>query len=171
MDAAMGVRPLWPWNAATTNGMAAMAIQAQTRVPKEMKDWSKVRRLPGRQHSVDGHDRADDADRKEDSLDCLALGCDEESDVENGPQEAEPAHVDAFADVAAHAEVELADNPRGDEKEREDLLRLIVEERPSGKSGERPEKHGSWPMLLNVEDLADEGDGRAGSDGADRVKC
>jgi hypothetical protein len=37
MDAAMGASPLWPWNAAMMSGSAAMAIQAQTRVPKGMK--------------------------------------------------------------------------------------------------------------------------------------
>ena len=115
-------------------------------------------------------DGADDAYSEENSLDRLALRRDEERDVEDGPGEEDAAHVDAFADVAAHAEAELAEDPSGYEKKREGLLRLIAEQRPAGESGERPEKHGRGPVLLNVEDLADEGDGRAGGDCADGVE-
>ena len=59
MDAAMGMRPLWPWKAAMTSGMAAMAIQAQTRVLKGMKLCSLELRLPGQQHHHDARDHAD----------------------------------------------------------------------------------------------------------------
>jgi len=72
--------------------------------------------------------------------------------------------------VVAHAEVELAEDPCGYEKKREGLLRLIVEQSPADEGGQRPEKHGRGPVLLNVEDLADEGDGRAGGDGSDCVE-
>ena len=76
----------------------------------------------------------------------------------------------SFADMAAYTEVDLAENPRGDQQQRQDLLRLVAQERPAGESGQRPEQHGRRPVLLDVEDLSSERDGRTRGDRADGVK-
>ena len=71
MATAIGTRPLWPWNAATMSGMAAIATQAQTRVPKGIKVCSGTRNPTG-QHENDAVNGGDGADREENSLHRLA---------------------------------------------------------------------------------------------------
>ena len=68
------------------------------------------------------------------------------------------------------AEAPLADDPRGKEQQREGLLGLIVEQDPAGERGDGPHENGGRPVFLDIEDLADERDGCAGGDGADRMQ-
>ena len=69
-----------------------------------------------------------------------------------------------------HGVGDFGEHPGRDEEEGECLLSLIAQEGPSGERGERPHEHGGRPVLLHVEDLADESDGCAGGDGADGVQ-
>ena len=88
-------------------------------------------RNPARQHDDDAGDGADGARGEENSLHRFAPRAEEEGEVENGPDEVEAAHVDVLADVAVDAEAELAEDPGGNEEQREGLLRLVAEQHPA----------------------------------------
>ena len=52
----------------------------------------------------------------------------------------------------------------------EGLLGLIAQQYPAGQCGDGPHENGGRPVFLDVENLTDEGDGRAGGDGANRMQ-
>ena len=64
----------------------------------------------------------------------------------------------------------LGDKPCGEQEKREGLLCLVAQEDPAGERGDGPEQDCGRPVLLNVEYLANERDGRAGGDGSDGMK-
>ena len=65
---------------------------------------------------------------------------------------------------------EFAEDPCREQKQREDLLDLVLEEYPTGERSNGPEKDGGRAVFFDVEDLANESDGGAGGDGSDGVQ-
>ncbi len=94
----------------------------------------------------------------------------EKCEIEDGPDEEESADVDFHADVVFGGIAPLTDEPRRKEQKRERLLGLIAQQHPPEHRSDGPHEDGGRPVLLDIENLTDQGDGRAGGDGADRVQ-
>ena len=84
----MGISPLWPWNAATISGTAAMATQAQTRVPKGIKLWSAEKEAQTGEHFDDSRDHGNHAGAKQNALHGLAPRVEKEREVKDSPDKA-----------------------------------------------------------------------------------
>src|ERR1035441_9900347 len=84
------------------------------------------RGLPTLQQEDDSNQRGDGRNSEENALDHFALGAEIDGQVENRPDDQEPADIDVFPDVAFGGERELRKNPGREQQERENLLRLVL---------------------------------------------
>ena len=147
-----------------------MMIHPQTRVcsggngcmPYQERQLSSSRNTP----TTDG----DCGELQRESADDTALRVDEEREIKDGPDEEETAEVDIGANVVFGSIAPFADEPRGNEEERKCLLSLVLEEHPSAERCDRPHENGRGPVLLDIEDLADECDRCAGGDCANSME-
>ncbi len=120
---------------------------------------------------ADGYGEDDCADAEEDAEDDAFAGVEECGQVDGADDGEDSGQVEVCAVVEVGAVGPFADDPCGDEEQGEGLLELVAEEEPSCGGAEGPEQDGGGPVLLHVEDLADEGDCGSGGDCADGVHC
>ena len=118
----------------------------------------------------DSHDYGNCGGGEENAADDFALRAEEECEVEDGPGDEHAAEVNIDSDVALCGVGPLAEDPRRKQEKRQGLLGFVAEQDPAGEGGDGPEKNRGGPVLLDVEDLANKGDGRAGGKSADRVE-
>ena len=109
-------------------------------------------------------------DREKYALNDPVLRANEKREVEDGPDEEESTDIDFLADVVFGGIAPFAEDPCGKEQQGERLLGLVPQQHPAGNAAMAHMQNRGRPVLLDIEDLADQRDGRAGGDGAHGVQ-